>query len=125
MSLTALIAQVAQGGLRLLSGEIERRKAEASLQLSIVIRGIVALLAALVLVLLGLGQLTDAAHAGLVLAGLTPLIASLVTGLTLSALAAALLWWGSRQIRRSAFLAREAWYLGHRPERRPDEGDEE
>ena len=107
-----LLAQIAGAGFRLLQGEIELRRAEAGMALSIVIRAGAMIVIALILALLGLGQLADAGHAALVMAGLGPVAASLVMGGLLCVLALGLGFWGLGRIRRAPFLAREARYLG-------------
>ena len=106
-----LLMRIASSGFRLLRGELELRRAEAGLALGFVIRGVVMIVLALILALLGIGQMVDAGHAGLVAAGLGPVAASLVTGGVLCLLAVGLGLWGQSRIRRAPFLAREARYL--------------
>lgn len=105
-SLGALVMQITGAAMRLVQGEIALRKAEAREIALIVIRAVIFIVIGLVLALLGLGQLTEAAHAGLVQAGLSPVRASIATGGILCLIAGGLIWWQLRRLRRVRFLAR-------------------
>ncbi|WP_112308769.1 phage holin family protein [Pseudogemmobacter bohemicus] len=118
-----LVLQIAGAAMRLLRGEIALRKAEAREIGLILARALVIILVGLVLALLGLGQLADAGHAALVMAGLAPVWASLLIGIALCLVAAGLIWWQLRRIRRAGYFARrEIFARGGADLREPEDG---